>query len=118
MRVLAPMALLVVLGVSAVAGGVSARQLAPARAGATPASLDAGKKLFMQRCSLCHLPPLGPGEQTSYASSLAGFVTGPDREAAARLIVERGVPPRMPGFRYGLEPGEIDSIVAYMSTLK
>ena len=117
MRVLVPMALLVVLGVSAVAGGVSA-QLAPARAVATPASLDAGKKLFMQRCSLCHLPPLGPGEQTSYARSLTGFVTGPDREAAARLIVERGVPPRMPGFRYGLEPGEIDSIVAYMSTLK
>ena len=89
MKVLAPMALLVVFGVSAVAGGVSARQLAPARAGATPASLDVGKKLFMQRCSLCHLPPLGPGEQTSYARSLAGFVTGPDTEAAARLIVER-----------------------------
>ena len=118
MRVRALMALLAVLGMSAVAGSLSARQAAPVRADATPASLDAGKKLFMQRCSLCHLPPLGPGEQTSYARSLAGFVQGPDTEAAARLIVELGVPPRMPGFRYGLEPGEIDSIVAYVSTLK
>jgi mono/diheme cytochrome c family protein len=118
MRVRALMAALAVLGVSATAGGVSAQQPASVRASATPVSLDAGKRLFTQRCSICHLPPLAPGEPKAYARALGGFVKGPETEAAARLIVERGVPQRMPGFRYGLEPGEIDSIVRYLSTLK
>lgn len=116
MRVRKILASLSVAGAAALATGLSAQQ--PVTSGATPAQLEAGKKLFVQRCSVCHLPPLGPGEPRSYARSLTGVVKSPQTEAAARLIIERGVASRMPGFRYGLEPDEIDNIVAYLSTLK
>jgi mono/diheme cytochrome c family protein len=96
--------------------GLHAQQ--PVKSGATPAQLEHGKKLFVQRCSVCHLPPLGPGEPRSYARSLTGFVKNAESEAAARLIIQRGIQSRMPGFQYGLEPNEIDDIVAYLSTLK
>lgn len=117
MRVRQTAAILLALGASVLAVGLNAQQ--PVKSGATPAQLETGKKLFVQRCSVCHLPPLGPGEPRSYARSLTGFVKSPETEAAARVIVQRGVAPaRMPGFQYGLEPGEIDQIVAYLSTLK
>lgn len=116
MRVRKILASLSVLGVAVLAVGLNAQQ--PVKSGATPTQLEPGKKLFVQRCSVCHLPPLGPGEPRSYARSLAGVLKGPDTEAAARLIIQRGVPSRMPGFQYGLEPDEIDNIVAYLSTLK
>ena len=96
--------------------GASAQQ--PARPSATPTALETGKKLFVQRCSVCHLPPLGPGTPASYARSLTGYVKSPQTEATARAIILKGIPQRMPGFQYGLEASEIDQIVAYLSTLK
>lgn len=116
MRVRKMLASLPVLGLAVLAVGLNAQQ--PVKPRATPTQLDTGKKLFVQRCSVCHLPSLGPGEPGSYARSLAGVVKGPDTEAAARFIIQRGVTSRMPGFQYGLEPDEIDNIVAYLSTVK
>jgi hypothetical protein len=34
-----------------------------------------------------------------------------------REFIRRGTP-RMPGFQYGLTPEEIDSIIAYLKTVK
>ena len=103
------------LGISAVALSLSAQQ--PAGSAATPAQIEAGKKMFVQRCSVCHLPPLGPGDPKPYARLLNGYVK-PETEAVARSIIQKGIPTRMPGFQFGLEPSEIDRIVAYLSTLK
>jgi mono/diheme cytochrome c family protein len=97
-------------------GGMSAQQ--PPRPTTAAAAVDSGKKLFMQRCSVCHMPPLGPGEPSSYAKSLAGVVKNKEAEAAAREIIQKGLPTRMPGFQYGLTSTDIDHIVAYLSTLK
>jgi mono/diheme cytochrome c family protein len=116
MRVLMRLACLCALGVPAFVVGLNAQQ--PDRPAATPSELERGKKLFVQRCSVCHLPPLGPGEPTSYARLLTGLVKSPETEGAARLVIQRGIPSRMPGFQYGLQPNEIDSIVAYLRTLK
>ena len=116
MRLRKILASLPALSVSVVAISLHAQQ--PVTSNAPPARLETGKRLFVQRCSVCHLPPLGPGDPTSYARSLTGFVKGPEAEAGARRIVQGGVPLRMPGFRYGLEINEIDSIIAYLSTLK
>jgi mono/diheme cytochrome c family protein len=96
--------------------GTSAQQ--PPSPTTAAASVESGKKLFVQRCSVCHMPPLGPGEPTSYAKSLAGVVKNKEAEAAAREIIQKGLPTRMPGFQYGLTSTEIDHIVVYLSTLK
>ncbi len=89
-----------------------------AKSSAAPTPIEAGKKLFVQRCSVCHLPPLGPGEPRSYARSVVGFVKTKEAESVLRQIVQNGIPSRMPGFKYGLESSEIDQIVAYVSSLK
>lgn len=117
MRLREILASLLALGASVFVISLHAQQ--SVTSSATPAQLETGKKLFMQRCSLCHLPPLGPGNPASYARSLAGFAKDAEAEARARTIIQRGVAPaRMPGFQYTLEPNEIDSIIAYLRTLK
>lgn len=116
MRVPGKFAFLCAVGVPTLVVGLNAQQ--PVRPAATPSEVESGKKWFVQRCSVCHLPPLGPGEPRPYARSLTGVVKSPETEAAARLVIQRGVPSRMPGFQYGLQPNEIDSIVAYLRTLK
>jgi mono/diheme cytochrome c family protein len=104
-----------VVGVPVLVVGLSAQQ--PVRS-AAPTAIESGKKLFVQRCSVCHLPPLGPGQPQSVARSLSGVVKSPETEAPARQIILRGIPSRMPGFQYGLTSAEVDSIVAYLRTLK
>lgn len=101
---------------SAVALGSGVRAQQPA----TPSTSDPeiGKKLFVQRCSVCHLPALGPGQPRSVARALDGLVKSPETEAAARVIIQRGVPQRMPGFQYGLDAADIDRIVVYLRSLK
>lgn len=80
----------------------------------------AGKKLFLQRCSLCHLPPLNepadPDPQ-AYGPKLNGFVKGTETEERTRRAILNGTP-RMPGFQYGLEREQIESIILYLKTLK
>jgi len=82
-----------------------------------------GKTLYNQNCRLCHTPDMvkakdpTPGE--SVGPSLVG-VFGPPRsrpEAVVKVFVQQGVPNKMPGFRYGLQPEEIDAIIAYLKTL-
>ncbi len=84
----------------------------------------AGKKLFLQRCSICHFAPL-PGAPRIAAFGgdkpigplLNGYVEGPETEARAREIIRKGTP-QMPGFQYGLNSEEIDELIAYMKTMR
>jgi mono/diheme cytochrome c family protein len=107
---------LCVVCVPVLVAGLSAQQ--PVRSAATPTAIESGKKLFVQRCSVCHLPPLGPGQPQSIARSLTDLIKSPETEASARQIILRGIPSRMPAFQYGLTSVEVDSIVAYLRTLK
>jgi mono/diheme cytochrome c family protein len=84
---------------------------------AKPSAEIAGKKLFLQRCSVCHLPRLYDEDPHPYGPKLDGVVKSPETEERARKAIREGGP-RMPGFQYGLEPGEIDDIIAYMKTMK
>ena len=77
----------------------------------------AGKKLFLQRCSVCHLPRLYDEDPHPYGPKLDGYVKSPETEERARKAIREGGP-RMPGFQYGLEPGEIDDIIAYLKAMK
>lgn len=104
------------------AGGVAAQQ----GAGAASWSADelAGKKLFLQRCSFCHLPQRPLPRETIGPSLVGLFQRGSVTETEPRvreMILQgrRGGPGvGMPGFQYGLEPSEIDKIIAYLKTLK
>ena len=84
---------------------------------AQQAATTPGKKLFVQRCSVCHLPPLGVNRQNPYARLLNGYTKNPESEARAREVIRKGTP-GMPGFQLTLEPQEIESIVTYLNTLK
>jgi mono/diheme cytochrome c family protein len=76
-----------------------------------------GEGLFLQHCALCHSPklvkphkPVGP--------SLSGVLkdADADQEKAIREFILTGTE-KMPGFRYGLKPSELDDIIAYIKTL-
>jgi len=89
----------------------------------TPPPADrelAGKKLFLQRCSICHLPPLnepGDPDPQPYGPKLNGFVKDAATENRARQAILNGTP-RMPGFQYGLTRDEIETIIVYLKTFK
>ena len=83
-----------------------------------------GKVLFLQNCALCHLPRMrfnvkGTEQYPGIAPSLNGRFRGekPLTDAVARTLIQRGVPDKMPSFQYGLDPKEIDAIIAYLKTL-
>jgi len=74
-----------------------------------------GKKLFVQRCSVCHLPALP--SYTAYGPLLDSNVV-PDRgEDSVREQIGRGSA-KMPGFQYTLSSVEVEQIVGYLKTLE
>jgi mono/diheme cytochrome c family protein len=72
-----------------------------------------GMRLYNQSCVVCH-------EKPQITSGLYGPTLSRD-SAGGRDEVMRGVisdgTPRMPGFKYQLEPPQIDAIVAYLKTV-
>jgi len=75
-----------------------------------------GKGLFLQRCSICHLPQL-PGRRPPMGPALSGYLQAstPEKEAAARKKIVEGSPV-MPAFQYALQSKDVDDIVAYLKT--
>jgi mono/diheme cytochrome c family protein len=84
-----------------------------------------GAAVFFQRCSLCHLAKTfgAGGSKYCCVASLGPDLSGrlkdvtPDQEEAVRAIILNGGPTYMPSWKYGLTPGEIDDIIAYLKTL-
>lgn len=77
-----------------------------------------GEMLFFQRCSICHLPPLvGPSDsgRLPFGPLLYGFMDNARNESRVRQVIRLGGA-QMPGFQYGLQPTEIEDIVAYMKS--
>lgn len=78
-----------------------------------------GEGLFLQRCSLCHLPrKLKFGSPAVIGPSLSGQFkdAAPDQMKTLRGFILKGGPD-MPGFQYGLEPKEVDDLIEYLKTL-
>ena len=78
-----------------------------------------GEGFFLQRCSLCHLPrKLKFGSPPVIGPSLSGQFRDatPDEMKVLRGFILKGGPD-MPGFQYGLEPKEVDDLIAYLKTL-
>ncbi len=105
---------------------LSAQSRQPSSSAPAPALNEqqrAGKILFLQNCSFCHSPknqnPKSTAEGKTIGPLLKGIFAGQNAksEQTVRTVVLKGVQQKMPGFQYGLEPKEIDSILAYLKTL-
>ncbi len=109
---------------------VPARLLAQDKPAATaPSSAQSGEKklneqetrgegFFLQRCSICHLPRnLKFGSPATVGPVLSGqFKTAsPEDLKVLRGYILKGGP-GMPGFQYGLEPKEVDDLIAFLKT--
>jgi mono/diheme cytochrome c family protein len=72
-----------------------------------------GRRILQQRCAVCHT-------QVALNNPMYGVSLNRDivdgNEEIIRDYVRNGSR-RMPGFKYGSEPGEIDAIVAYLKTV-
>jgi mono/diheme cytochrome c family protein len=82
-----------------------------------------GRILYNQNCRLCHTPEAerakDPTPGKSVGPSLVGLFSPPRSrpEVVVRTFIMQGVPEKMPAFRYGLQPAEVDAIIAYLKTL-
>lgn len=70
-----------------------------------------GKNVFVQRCSVCHLP--GMASYSTYGPLLDAQVIASRGEAAVRDQIMHGSA-RMPGFQYTLTQSEVDEIVQFL----
>jgi mono/diheme cytochrome c family protein len=74
-----------------------------------------GRRIFQQRCAVCHTQPMVISKQ--YGPFLSrDKVVG--REGAARSTIMDGETGLMPGFRYGMEPTQVEAIIEYLKTVE
>ena len=80
-----------------------------------------GKGLFLQSCSVCHLPPpeFKPKMRPNSGPMLVGLFANakPDKEKMVREIILKGTQ-KMPGFQYSFTSQEMDDLIAFLKTLK
>ena len=74
-----------------------------------------GRKIFIQRCSVCHLG-LAPKYET-YAPILDQQMVASLGDTKVREKIMDGSP-RMPGWKYTFKPAEVDDIIAYLKTVE
>lgn len=72
-----------------------------------------GQRVFQQRCGICH-EQARPGFQ-NYAPVLYKDLVNGSEDAIKEMI--RSGSTKMPGFKLGLQPSEIDAIVEYLKTV-
>ena len=72
-----------------------------------------GRQILAQACGVCHLPPARNAK--TYGPMLNKTAGGGD-DAVVREYITDGTP-RMPAFKYFLQPAEIDAIIAYIRTV-
>jgi mono/diheme cytochrome c family protein len=75
-----------------------------------------GEALFAKHCPLCHIFTNQKKNLKIQASSdLVGlFKDSTISEDAVRQLIQSGIPKMMPGFKYTLEPTELDNLIAYL----
>src|SRR6516225_2786106 len=74
-----------------------------------------GRRLFQQRCAVCHTPAMVISKPYGPLLDRA-LVRG--REESVRTLIQEGATGLMPGFKYGLEGQEINAIIEYLKTIE
>jgi len=72
-----------------------------------------GQRVFQQRCGICHAPAR-PGFQM-YGPALHKDLINGSEDAIKEMILSGSG--KMPGFKLGLPPSEIDAIIEYLKTV-
>ena len=72
-----------------------------------------GQRIFEQRCGICHAP--ARSGFVMYGTYLHKDLINGNEDAIKEMI--RTGTSKMPGFKYGLQPAEIDAIVEYLKTV-
>ena len=78
-----------------------------------------GEALFVQRCSVCHLPrKIKTGSPPMKGPDLHGIFNKNLSPADEELLMNqiRKGSPNMPGFQYGLDAKEMEDLVAFLKT--
>jgi cytochrome c2 len=73
-----------------------------------------GEALFVQNCPLCHVPSNQKKRLGIQGPVLQGLFGEDADEDALRQFIGQGVPGKMPGFRYTLEPKQVDDLIAFL----
>lgn len=72
-----------------------------------------GRQILAQSCGVCHLPPARNAR--TYGPPLNKGAGGGDDRVVREYILDGT--PRMPAFKYSLQPADIDAIIAYVRTV-
>ena len=72
-----------------------------------------GRQIVAQSCGVCHLPPARNAR--TYGPLLTKAAAGGDAGVMREYILDGT--PRMPAFKYFLQPAQIDAIIAYVRTV-
>lgn len=82
--------------------------------GGSPSEVqNLGRRIFQQRCGVCHTAPAinsGVYGPVLYKDLIIG------NEDSTRQFILNGSR-RMPGFKYGLEPSQVEAVIAYLKTV-
>ena len=73
-----------------------------------------GRRIFQQRCAVCHTQPTVVSKR--YGPALYKEIVE-DNEDNIRETILEGREGLMPGFKYGLTRAEVDAIVEYLKTV-
>ena len=73
----------------------------------------AGRRLFAQRCGLCHDPV---GQARTPGPWLDRETLTRSGEPGVRQVISIGTP-RMPGFQYALKASQVDDLLAFLKTV-
>lgn len=73
-----------------------------------------GQKIYVQRCSVCHLGL--PPKYETYGPVLDQQIIAARGDAKVREKIMDGSQ-RMPGWKYGLKPADVDNVIAYLKTV-
>jgi mono/diheme cytochrome c family protein len=74
----------------------------------------AGMRVFLQRCSICHLG-VPPQFQTQGPILHKDLVASLGDAAVRKKILEGSA--RMPGFQYGLKADEVENVITYLKSV-
>jgi len=72
-----------------------------------------GRQVLAQNCGVCHLPTNLNAK--TYGPPLNKQAASGDNDVMREYILNGT--PRMPAFKYNLQPAEIDAVIAYVRTI-
>jgi mono/diheme cytochrome c family protein len=74
-----------------------------------------GRALWVQRCAYCH-DGVGTPTYKTLGPWLDAETVRAEREASVRQFIANGSR-RMPGFRYTLQPAQVDQLIAFLKSV-